>query len=175
MDGEEELVRLLTSDGTWKAFAEDWEKQCEPYEEDFSHYAEATFSVVRDIIETEQGNAGVFALRIKGKHVAMCQANRAMLPRYDGPVLRVRFITLSPELDLGDADLQEYGAILVSLLTQIIGLSLLDDKLKSKYIKFHLRSPADRPFFSALGKGLHEANFFETVAMQGMWLYISHK
>ncbi|NTF43056.1 hypothetical protein [Rhizobium rhizogenes] len=172
---EGEFVRLLEDDGTWQAFQDDWRAQCEPFEEDFDTYAEATFSAVREIIEKEKKKAGVFALRIEGKHVAMCQINTAAIPRYDAPVMRVRFITLSPEFDLAEKEIEDYANVMVELLTQVVILSRTSGEMKTRYIKFHLRSPADRQFFTAFGKGLHESKYFDNVATQGAWLYISQK
>ncbi|MGO8269245.1 hypothetical protein ACC862_24085 [Rhizobium ruizarguesonis] len=172
---EGEFIRLRQDDGTWDAFEKDWRDQCATFEEDFDSYAEATFGAVREIIEIEKKKAGVFALKMEGKHVAMCQLNKAAIPKYDSPVLRVRFITLSPEYDLAAKEIDDYAGVLVEILTQVLILSRTDDEMKSQYIKFHLRSPADRQFFSVLGKGLDGMQSFESVAMQGAWLYIHQK
>ena len=42
-------------------------------------------------------NAGVFATHANGKYLAACQANACYLPDYDGKVLRVRHIIVSPQ------------------------------------------------------------------------------
>lgn len=167
------FIRLLDDSGTWAEFESDWRSQCEALEEDFDSYAEATLSVVREIVEVENKNAGVFGLKINGNYAAMCQVNRAPLPGYDSPVMRIRFITLCPDLDLRELPVTQYGSVLASLLTKVIELALTIGDLKSRHIKFHLRSPADTQFFSALGKGLHDTEYFETVATRGAWLYIT--
>lgn len=170
---EFKLVRLLKTDGTWQAFADSWRAECEDLGEDFDGYAEATFSVVEELIDTEQQRAGVFALDWGGKFPVMCQINKAPLPKYDSPVLRVRFITLSPEYDLTEKTISEYGDVLVDLLGQVLGLAYLDGELKSRHIKFHLRSPSDQQFFRALGLGLSKHESFESIETRGAWLYIS--
>lgn len=169
------FIRLLESDGTWDAFETDWRSQCDSLGEEFDSYAEATFAVVRDLIREENRTAGVFALQIDGVFVAMCQVNKAGLPRYDSPVMRVRFITLSPEYDLTDKQLGEYAEVLVSLLMQVLQLAYMDEELQCMHLKFHLRSPADIQFFAAFGAGLSEKNLFKSIKTAGAWLHITRK
>ena len=90
-------------------------------------------------------------------------------------MLRVRFITLSPDFDLNDKPINEYGSVLVALLGEILGLAYFDEDLSAMHIKFHLRSPADQQFFAALGAGLRERNVFESIQTRGAWLYITRK
>lgn len=170
-----QFVRLLEDDGTWKCFEDNWRSQCENLDEDFDSYAEATFSVVRDLIQQEHRKAGVFGLKDGDTFLAMCQINTTPLPKYTGPVLRVRYMTLSPEYDLTNKTMSEYGNVLVKLLGEVLELAYLDDELKSHHIKFHLRSPADQQFFSALGLTLKEYDLFASIETRGSWLYISRK
>lgn len=169
------LVRLLAQDGSWKQFEDDWREQCISLGEDFDTYEGTTFSVVRDIVETEEKKAGVFGLNMAGRYAAMCQVNTTPIKKYDSPVLRTRFMTLSPEYDLTDKPIAEYGAVLVGLLTEVLALAYLDPQLQAKHIKFHLRSPQDIPFFSAIGRSIKERDIFASVETRGMWLYISRK
>lgn len=173
MNDDVKFIRLLDETGTWQSFESDWRDQCQALDEDFDGYAEATLSVVRDIIQTEKRRAGVFALQNKDKHLAMCQINRAPLPGYDSPVLRVRFVTFCPDIDLRDLPQNEYGRMLVSLLAEVLVVAKTDPEMGSRHVKFHLRSPADVQFFTALGQGLHDTKSFETVATRGAWLYIT--
>ncbi|RWP62135.1 hypothetical protein [Mesorhizobium sp.] len=175
ISSKEEFVRLLEEDGTWANFEADWQAQCDKYEEDFEGYAEATFSVIRDLIRTEKKKAGVFALKMNGSFVAMCQVNKAGLPKYDSPVLRVRFMTLSPEFDLADKSFHEYGDVLSSLLAAVLELAYWNEELACMHVKFHLRSQADQQFFATLGKGLQDGNYFESIKTRGAWLYITRK
>lgn len=169
-----EFVQLLSTNATWSEFEKDWRGQCETLGEDFDSYAEATFSVVRDIIEKEHVKAGVYALKIDGQYVAMCQLNRTLLPKYTGHVLRVRFLTLSPRYDLTDVPAREYGILLATVLGSVVAEARRPDA-PSKHIKFHLRSPADQQFFTLLGSGLSQADMFESIATSGAWLYITDK
>lgn len=165
------ITKLLHSDGTWDAFRDDWESQCAAYDEDFATYAEGTFAVVKTLLDTEGEAAGLYAVKIDNRHVSMCQLNRASLPGYSSPVLRVRFMTLSPEYDYGDKSVEDYAAILVATFATVLALS--NGTMEAKHIKFHLRSPADRQFFAMLGNGLTEANVFHSVQVRGAWLYVT--
>lgn len=172
---DQKLVRLLKDDGTWTEFEADWKRQCEQLGEDFDSYAGSTFSVISDLVEKEQKKAGVFGLKIGNSYSAMCQVNKAGLPKYDSPVLRTRYMTLSPEYDLTNKTISEYGDVLVALLAEVMGLAILDKELECRHVKFHLRSPADIPFFAAIGKGIKERDVFDAIETRGMWLYITRK
>ncbi|WP_439605455.1 hypothetical protein [Shinella sp.] len=165
------ITRLLKNDGTWEAFRADWEAQCAAYDEDFSTYAEGTFAVVKDLVETEGEAAGLFAVKVDNAHVSMCQLNKASIPGYTSPVLRVRFMTLSPDYDFGDKSVEDYASILVATFATVLAVS--NTVMEAKHIKFHLRSPADRQFFAMLGKGLNEEDMFHSVQVRGAWLYVT--
>ncbi|CVI22769.1 conserved hypothetical protein [Agrobacterium fabacearum CFBP 5771] len=166
-----EIVRLLHNDGTWEAFKQDWEAQCAFYDEDFGSYAEGTFSVVGDLVQQEGAAAGLFAVKVDGRHVSMCQLNRANIPGYTGPVLRVRYMTLSPDYDFGDKPVEDYADILIKTFATVLAVS--NKLMKADHIKFHLRSPADRQFFAALGRGMDETDMFHSVQVRGAWLYVT--
>lgn len=167
------MHRLLNHDGTWDTLKKDWEAQCAAYDEDFSNYAEGTFAVVKDLLDDEGEAAGLFAITIDDVHVSICQLNKASIPGYSSPVLRVRFMTLSPEYDFGDKSVDQYADVLVATFAGILALS--NTTMNAQHIKFHLRSPADRQFFAMLGKGLTEKNLFHSVQVRGAWLYVTKK
>lgn len=168
-----DIIRLQNSDGTWQAFKDDWEAQCAAYGEDFNSFAEGTFSVVKDLLDDSGEAAGLFAIKEGDHHVSMCQLNRASIPGYSSPVLRVRFMTLSPEFDFGDKSIEDYSGVLVATFATVLAVS--NTVMEAKHIKFHLRSPADRQFFALLGKGLNEADMFHSVHVRGAWLYVTKK
>ncbi len=172
-DVSHEIIELSSSDGSWDAFKADWAQQCESFNEEFETYAEGAFSVVEELIEAPEKSAGVYACRLDGRHVSMCQVNVKGLPGYDSPVMRVRFLTLSPEFDFGDKSVDEYAKVLVVTLASILALSDEDGPMKAKYLKFHLSSPADRQFFALLGQGLNDDEDFTSVTLRGSWLYIT--
>lgn len=170
---DKEFVRLLEETGTWAEFEADWRRQCEANNEEFENYAEATFAVLREIIVDQHKDAGVYALRTGGKFVAMAQLNRAMLPGYDGYVLRVRHLTICPDIDLGSGTENPYPRVLVDTLFAVVNVAR--HGMHARHIKFHLRSPADVSFFSALGDGLADGNVFESISTKGMWLHVTDK
>ena len=165
--------KLLESTGTWDAFKADWKSQCEKYDEDFEDYASNTFDTISEIITTDEKKSGIFAFKEDGKFISMCQLNVAGLPKYDSPVMRIRFLTLCPDIDFGETTIDEYGNILTTTLASILAISSHVDDLKVNHIKMHLRSPADRQFFAMLGKGLNETDVFASVQTVGAWLYIT--
>lgn len=170
---EYNIVRLQRGDGSWDAFKQDWEAQCAAYGEEFSSFAEGTFTVVDGLLDDPQEAAGLFAVKLGEQHLSMCQLNRASIPGYTSPVLRVRFMTLSPEFDFGDKSVEEYSEVLVATFATVLAVS--NTVMEAKHIKFHLRSPADRQFFAMAGKGLSDTELFHSVHVRGAWLYVTKK
>ncbi|WP_370319532.1 hypothetical protein [Oricola sp.] len=169
----DEARRILRADGTWDVFEEDWRKQCESYGEDFADYASGTFSVLKEIIDEEHEKAAVFAFLSEKSHRSICQVNTKLIPGYDSPVMRVRFMTMCPDLDFGDNPIDDYIHALVHLFAGAMAISDEDPEFQARHVKVHLRSPNDRQFFSVLGAGLNEADEFESVRVAGSWLYIT--
>lgn len=165
------LKRLEMKDGSWPAFVLDWQSQCEKAGEDFAAYAVGSFDVLSGLATAPEKNAAVYALMKDGQHDAVCQVNCTSLPGYDGPVLRVRMMLLSPDFDFGIRPIEHYGPTLVHIFMGIYILS--EGEMASRHIKFHLRSPADRAFFAAIGESLTGVGTFEKVELSGAWLYVT--
>lgn len=166
-----EFIKITRQDNTWGDLQGSWRKECEACGEEFKSYAKSTFATLDDLLGDEHPRAWVFALRAGGRFPALCQINRANLPGYDGPVIRVRFLTVSPDYDLTAKPQAEYGALLVQLLTQVLTLASTP-ALSAKHVKFHLSSPSDQQFFSFLGTRLGETGEFDDVKFYGAWLEI---
>jgi hypothetical protein len=93
------LIPLNGHDGSWDALKADWAAQCKQFEEDLASYAPGTMAELEGLALGEaQARAGVFGLKLDGKYAAICQLNVTPLPGYEGPVLRLRFMTLSMPL-----------------------------------------------------------------------------
>ena len=70
------------------------------------------------------------------------------MSRFPNPILRARFIGVSPIYELGIADAGEYAQTLVALFSGIVWLSR--DTLTASHIRFFLESSGDSQFFTAL-------------------------
>lgn len=163
---------LKVSDGTWDGFYADWSAQCTALGDEIDNYAPATLKELSALAANGHPRAEVFGLKIESEYGIVCQINRVPLPGYDGPVLRVRFLTLSPRFDLGEYEIDDYANLLVQVLNATLRLARIGP-MAARHIKMHLRSPADRQFFAMLGKELNTIDFFESVQTHGAWLYIS--
>lgn len=167
------LTQLNEADGSWERFQRDWRTQCEAHGEDFEEYASGSMAVLDVLARNPEPKAGVFALEQEGSFSAVCQANVAMLPGIDGPVLRIRMMILSPDYDLGVKSVDEYAQAIVRLLLGAISLSAAN--YPARHVKFHMRSPGDRAFFTAIGNSLGTTPVFESVQVRGGWLYITKR
>jgi hypothetical protein len=173
------LVQLLKSNGTYDRMKTGWREQCEAAGEEFQLYAQGTFLVLDQLAVSPERRAGIFGVQ-KGDDLPeiICQANCTPLPGHPEPVLRVRMVTMSPELDFGttpDDPIGRYVENLVALFFGIVELSqeARNGDMQAREIKFHLRSPQDFDFFRAVRPELAKISRFESVEMKGAWLYIT--
>jgi len=173
------LVQLLQSNGTYARMKTGWREQCEAAGEVFQDYAQGTFIVLDQLAANPERRAGIFGVQ-RGDDLPeiICQANCTPLPGHPEPVLRIRMVTISPELDFGtapDDPAGRYVRNLVDLFFGIVELSQesMDADMQAKDIKFHLRSPQDYAFFQAVRSELARIAQFERVEMKGAWLYIT--
>lgn len=169
---EHKFVRLNVHDGSWQKFIENWQIQCSQYDEDFSIYENEPIGVVKDLAhENTRDDAAAYALFDGTNFLAMCQINCTPLPGYDGSVLRVRMLYLSPHYEFGEYSIEDYMKLIISVFLNVIVIS--NREMPAPHIKFHLRSPADRQFFATFGAALDEANYFQSIGIRGAWLYIT--
>ena len=166
-------VRVSQADGTWDALCQQWEQSCLSFHEDFSDFAPATLPVLHQLATGPLlTNAAIYTVRRQSEYHAAYQANVCRLPRYDGPVLRVRHITFSPLYDYDEnLNIDNYRQ---TLLEVFIGALLLsDDQMSAEHIKFHLRSPAEREYGNHFQEALSSHSAFSQVEMRGAWIYLS--
>ena len=155
----------------WDKLVLDWEAECDEFSESFDEYAMASLPVLRDLAcGAPRKDAAVFGLKTENKFDVVCQANSSLLPRYDGKVLRIRHIVLSPRFDFA-MTLDEYSETLVGVFAGV--LSLAYGEMASDHVKFHLKSPAERAFGEAFTAALKNHDAFTEVAMKGSWIYLS--
>lgn len=165
------IKRLLVQDASWKAFEEDWTNQCAKTEDEFGNFCPASINVIRACSEAKDPNEWAIGITDGEKFVAAAIAIRANQKPHRGHVLRIREVTVCPELDYGILPESLYGDTLIGLLNGAINLS--ETGLKAKHIKMHLRSPTDLAFFKAVGSSLDKSGVFEDVEAHGAWLTIS--
>lgn len=168
-----EFVKLNNGDGSWVELLKQWETETEKLGEDFDIFQMSSLPVLKGLAEGDGERwAGVYGLKSEENgYEAACQLNSAFLPGYEGRVLRVRLMVLSPELEYGDYPIEKYIRTVSELFFGTYTVSCKE--LQSDHIKFHLRSPADRQFFTNLGIALGEQAIFESVQIRGSWLYIT--
>lgn len=169
------FTRISAANGLLGKLWKDWDAQCAEFGEDFSEYSTASMETLRSLAEEpEVDSRGVFGVCKDDAILAVCQLNVALLPRYDGKVLRVRHITLAPEFDYSDTkEIDDYAAVLREILFGT--LMMADGAMTAPHMKFHLRSPNDREFFTNMRDYLTDHDSFELVEIKGSWLYMSRK
>lgn len=167
----EKLERVGTAE--WAKIVLDWEAQSNFYSEDFSDHASASMPILEELaLAAPLRDAGVYSYSPDGEVAAILQANVARLPDYDGKVLRIRHIVLSPKFELDDSiQLDDYGDALVGVFAGTILLSI--EGMPAPHIKFHLRSPAERMFGEEFTKAMQTSEVFKNCAMKGSWIYLS--
>ena len=172
-------IKLLSAtDGSWEAFKEDWQNQCDEVGEDLDEYSPEILKLIEGtVLGTEPALGGTNETRVGAlwdsdrKHFyAVCILNRTMLPRTPGYTLRVRHLIVSPLLDYGLGDVQMYPDVVIGITLGIVKLS--STVLPANSIRFHLRSPEDVAYFRAFGAALGERKVFASVKAHGAWLYI---
>ncbi len=168
-----EFKRFSRDNGGWQALWVNWDAQCQDYLEDFSEFAPSSLSVLKALAEEpERPTAGVYGLTRGEEVLAACQLNVAFLPGYDGKVLRLRHLILSPRFDFApDVNVEEYVEVLAKMFAGTVRLAQGD--MAAKHVKLHFRSPADREFFKEFREHLSMIGAFSSVQMKGAWLYIS--
>lgn len=166
------LVQLSDADGSWSRLKNGWAQQCANVGEDFGLYAQGTFVVLNELAAKSERRAGIYAVQ-RGDDIPdiICQANTTPLPGHPEPVLRVRMVTVCPNIDFGTFGPSQYVEVLADLFIGILQLSQ-QDEMAAREFKLHLRSPADFTFFQTTRKFLAAMPGFKDVSMHGAWLSV---
>jgi hypothetical protein len=140
------LLPIKDPDRSWRTIKAQWKKDAEGVGEDFATFAGiAAF----DVLATKEGdNPGLFCLTDGERIHAVCQIRRLLMSKYQSPILRARYVNVSPSYELGVAGTNEYAQMLVALFSGVVWLSR--DALTASHIRFFLKSPGDSQFFAAL-------------------------
>ena len=167
------LINLSAGDGSWPALRAAWRAQCVAAGEDPDLYAQGTFLVLDPLAAAQERRSGVYAVRRDdGQIDVICQVNTTPLPGHPEPVLRVRMVTVSPEIDFGVHEKSRYIDALADLFLGIVELSH-DPEMGAQEFKLHLRSPEDFNFFRVASRSLAAVPKFKTVSVHGAWLHVT--
>lgn len=167
------IQRLLFDDGSWAKIQNDWKRQCDEINEDFSSNYTNLLDAFEELAKNPSESEWAMAVTLDGRFTAAFILILANQKGYDAPVLRVRNIVVCPLLDDGILSVQTYGETLVDLLYETINVS--ETLLVAKYIKMHVRSPADLTFFATLRVSLDRQGKFESTDLKGAWLTLAKK
>jgi hypothetical protein len=159
------LLPISDADRSWTSLKSQWRKAAEAAEEDFSTYTQGPFAILDPLMLG--GKGGLYGLYDGTVPQAFCQVNKLLMPKFEGPVLRARFMTVSPAYDLGSAGLQKYGQLLIELFSGMVWLSR--NALSASHVLFNLRSPADAQFLAPL-QALVADSPFQRFAINGAWV-----
>lgn len=140
------LLPIRDPDRSWRSIKSQWRKDAEGAGEEF-----ATFCGIAafDAVASKEGdNPGLYCLTDGQRMHAVCQIRRLLMSKYSSPILRARYVAVSPAYELGMAGTDHYAQTLVALFSGIVWLSR--DALAADHIRFFLKSPGDSQFFAAL-------------------------
>lgn len=133
-------------DRAWRSIKGQWKKDAEAAGEDFASFG--GISAFEALATKEGDNPGLYCLTDGQRFHAVCQVRRLLMSKYRTPILRARFVNVSPAYELDAAGTNEYAQILVALFSGVVWLS--KDALSAGHIRFLLKSPGDSQFFAAL-------------------------
>jgi len=141
------LQPMKDPDKSWRSIKAQWRKDAESVGEEFSTFSMGSYAAF-DGLTKDGDHPTLYCLSDGEKVHAACQVSRLMMSKFPTPILRARFIVVSPVYELGQADAGQYAQIMVALFSGIIWLSR--DTLSAGHIRFFLKSPGDSQFFTAL-------------------------
>ena len=140
------LLPIKDPDRSWRTIKAQWKKDAEGVGEDFATFGGIT---AFDVLATKEGdNPGLYCITDGERVHAVCQIRRLLMSKYQEPILRARYVNVSPSYELGLAPTSEYAQMLVALFSGIVWLSR--DSMTASHIRFFLKSPGDAQFFAAL-------------------------
>ena len=141
------LQPMKDPDKSWRSIKAQWKKDAESVGEDFSTFSMGSFTAF-DGLTKDGDNASLYCLSDGEKIHAACQVSRLMMSKFPSPILRARFVVVSPLYELGVVPAGQYAQTLVALFSGIVWLSR--DTMTAGHIRFFLKSPGDAEFFAAL-------------------------
>ena len=152
------LLPMKEPERSWRSIKGQWKKDAESVGEDFSTFSTGSYSAY-DALTKDGDNPNLYCLSDGERVHAACQVSRLMMSKFPNPILRARFILISPIYDLGIANAGQYAQMMVALFSGIVWLSR--DTMTASHIRFFLKSPGDSQFFAALQAATEQSPFSE--------------
>ena len=152
------LLPMKEPDRSWRSIKGQWRKDAESVGEDFTTFSTGIFSAY-DGLTKEGDHPSLYCLSDGERIHAACQVSRLMMSKFPNPILRARFIVVSPIYDLGIANAAQYAQMMVALFSGIVWLSR--DTMTASHIRFFLKSPGDAQFFAPLQAATEQSPFSE--------------
>ena len=143
---------------SWRSIKGQWKKDAESVGEDISTFSTGSYSAY-DALTKDGDNPNLYCLSDGERVHAACQVSRLMMSKFPNPILRARFILVSPIYDLGIANAGQYAQMMVALFSGIVWLSR--DTMTASHIRFFLKSPGDAQFFAPLQAATEQSPFSE--------------
>src|SRR5947209_19988577 len=116
------LVSMKDADKSWRAVKAQWKKDAESVGEDFTTFSMGSYAAF-DGLTKDGDHPTLYCLSDGEKVHAACQVSRLMMSKFPTPILRARFISVSPIYELGVADAGQSAQIIVALFSGIVSLS----------------------------------------------------
>jgi hypothetical protein len=160
-------LQAIETDKAWASLKSQWRRAAEAAEHDFSTFVQGPFAALDPLVAQGAARAGLYGLYDDQVPHAFCQVNKLLMGKFEGPMLRARFMTVAPVYDFGAADLGKYGQLLVELFSGIVWLSR--NTMSANHVLFHLRSPADAQFLAPLRMTVATSPF-QRFAINGSWV-----
>ena len=135
------LLPMKEPDRSWRSIKGQWKKDAESVGEDFSTFSTGSFTAY-DGLTKDGDHPSLYCLSDGERIHAACQVSRLMMSKFPSPILRARFILVSPVYELGIADAGQYAQMMVALFSGIVWLSR--DTMSASHIRFFLKSPGMR-------------------------------
>ena len=97
------LLPMRDPDKSWRSIKAQWKKDAEGVGEDFSTFSMGSFTAF-DALTRDGENPSLYCLSDGERIHAACQVSRLMMSKFPTPMLRARFVVVSPVYELGLAD-----------------------------------------------------------------------
>ena len=93
------LVPVSQNDSSWSKIKAEWKAAAERSGRDFTTFVFGAFTILEPLsLDSKSGLHGFYE---EEEARALCQISRLLVGRHAGPVVRVRFVTVSPLYDSG--------------------------------------------------------------------------